>query len=83
MILRVLIVAAVICALPGCKTQGIMTAEATGCRTLGVDIVKSRYSRSGSTTAWCARCESKLFHCVSNPGRKRVVCREAAPEICE
>ncbi len=83
MMLRILVLTALVFALSGCKTQSTLTAGATGCGTLGVDIVKSRYSRSGSTTAWCAKCENKLFHCVSNPGRKRVVCQEAAPEICD
>jgi hypothetical protein len=80
---RILILAALVCALAGCKTQSAMTAGATDCRTIGVDIVNSRYSREGSTTVWCAKCKNKLYHCVSNPDHSRVECKEAAPDICE
>jgi hypothetical protein len=78
-----LLLLALVCALSGCKTQSAMTAGATGCRTISVDIVKSRYSREGSTTVWCAKCKNKLYHCVSNPDRSRVECKEAAAGICE
>jgi hypothetical protein len=81
--LRIVILAAAVCASPGCKTQSAMTAGATGCRTVSVDMVKSRYSREGSTTVWCAKCKNKLYHCVSNPDRSRVECKEAAPDLCE
>jgi hypothetical protein len=81
---RILILLAAACALCGCKTQSTMTAAATGCRTISVDIVKSRYSREGSTTVWCAKCSNKLYHCVSNPDHSRVECKEVAnPDICE
>lgn len=80
---RILVLLAAVCILPGCKTQSTMTAGAIGCSTMSVDIVKSRYSREGSTTVWCAKCKNKLYHCVSNPGRSRVECKEAAPDICE
>jgi hypothetical protein len=83
MILRILILVAVVCALSGCKTQSEMTAGATDCRAISVDIVKTRYSREGSTTVWCAKCKNKLYHCVSNPDHSRVECKEAAPDICE
>ena len=81
--LRILILVAVLCALPGCKTQSAMTAGATGCGTIKVDIVNSRYSREGSTTVWCAKCNNKLYHCVTNPERSRVECKEAGPDLCE
>ena len=81
--LRILVLVAVVCALPGCKTQSAMTAGATGCGTIGVDIVNSRYAREGSTTVWCAKCKSKLYLCVSNPERSRVECKEAGPDLCE
>ncbi len=81
--LRVVILVAVVCTLSGCKTQSALTAAATGCRTIGVDIVKSRYSREGSTTVWCAKCKNTLYHCVSNPDHSRVECKEAAPGVCE
>ncbi len=81
--LRVVILVVVVCTLSGCKTQSALTAAATGCRTIGVDIVKSRYSREGSTTVWCAKCKNTLYHCVSNPDHSRVECKDAAPGVCE
>jgi hypothetical protein len=80
---RILILAALVCALAGCKTQSALTAGATGCRTISVDIVKSRYAREGSTTVWCAKCKTKLYLCVSNPDHSRVECKEAVPGACE
>ena len=81
--LRILTLVAAVCVLSGCKTQSTMTAGATGCGTLSADIVKSRYSRAGSTTVWCAKCKNKLYHCVSNPEHSRVECKEAAADTCE
>jgi hypothetical protein len=83
MIARVFLVIAMGCALQGCGTQSAMTARATSCRTLNVDIVNSRYSREGSTTVWCAKCRDKLYLCVSNPDHSRVECKEATPDLCE
>ena len=80
---RILVLVAVVLALPGCKTQSALTAGATGCGTISVDIVKSRYAREGSTTVWCAKCKNKLYHCVSNPDHSRVECKEAGPDTCE
>ncbi|HEX7954037.1 MAG TPA: hypothetical protein VF523_13285 [Burkholderiales bacterium] len=74
---------ALICSLSGCKTQSALTATATGCRTISVDIVKSRYSREGSTTVWCAKCNNTLYLCVSNPDRSRVECKPAPVETCQ
>jgi hypothetical protein len=75
------LLAAMLC---GCKTQSAMTSEATGCGRTSVDILKSRYSREGTTTAWCARCKGKTYHCVSNPDRSRVECKEGNPgNVCE
>jgi hypothetical protein len=82
-ILMPALLVAVLSSLSGCKTQSAMTATATGCRTISVDIVKTRYSREGSTTVWCAKCKNKLYHCVSNPEHSRVECKEAGPDICE
>jgi hypothetical protein len=81
--LRILSLVAALGVLSGCTTQSTMTARATGCSTMGVDIVKSRYSRQGSTTRWCAKCKSKLYYCVSNPEHSRVECKEAAADSCE
>jgi hypothetical protein len=70
--------------LAGCKTQSALTADATGCGRTKIDIVKSRYEREGTTTAWCAKCGVKLYHCVSNPERDRVECKEGNPGgVCE
>ena len=73
---------ALACALGGCATQSMLTAKATNCRTISVDIVKSRYAREGSTTVWCAKCREKLYLCVSNPEHSRVECKEATPDMC-
>lgn len=70
--------------LSGCKTQSALTADATGCGRTQVDIVKSRYSRDGKTTAWCAKCKGRIYHCVSNPERSRVECKEGNPDnVCD
>lgn len=68
----------------GCKTQGALTAEATGCGRTKIDIIKSRYEREGTTSAWCAKCGAKIYHCVSNAARDRVECKEGNPGgVCE
>jgi hypothetical protein len=68
----------------GCKTQGALSAEAIGCGVTEVDVIDSRYSREGTTTAWCAKCRGKTYHCVSNPDRSRVECKEVdAWSLCE
>jgi len=82
-LLDLAVLVAIVCLFGGCKTQSMMTAGATGCRTVSIDIVKSRYSREGSTTVWCAKCKNKLYHCVSNPEHSRVECKEAGLDVCE
>jgi hypothetical protein len=77
MIRRILLAAFLACLVTGCKTRGSLTAGATGCGATEVDIVKSEYTREGVTTAWCAKCKGKMYHCVSNPDRSRVECKEA------
>ena len=80
-LLPALLIAVLLC---GCKTQSALTAEGTGCGRTQVDIIKSRYSRDGTTTAWCAKCKGRIYHCVSNPERSRVECREGNPEnVCD
>ncbi len=81
--LRILVFVSFVLPLCACQTQSVMTAKATNCRTISVDIVKSRYSREGSTTVWCAKCKNKLYQCVSNPDHSRVECKEAGPDMCE
>lgn len=74
---RVLLVIALAATVAGCKTQTGLTAGATGCGVTDLDVIESRYSREGTTTAWCAKCKEKIYHCVSNPERSRVECRLA------
>jgi hypothetical protein len=74
---RVLLVIALAATVAGCKTQTGLTAGATGCGVADLDVIESRYSREGTTTAWCAKCKEKIYHCVSNPERSRVECRLA------
>jgi len=77
MLRRMLLVIALMGAGVGCKTQTALTAGATGCGVTDVDVIESRYSREGTTTAWCAKCREKIYHCVSNPERSRVQCNPA------
>ena len=79
MLKRVLLVMALAGAVAGCKTQTGLTAGATGCSVTDLNVIESRYSREGTTTAWCAKCKEKMYHCVSNPERSRVQCRRANP----
>ncbi len=74
---RMFLIAVLAGAVAGCKTQTGLTAEATGCGVTDVDVIKSRYSREGTTTAWCAKCKGKIYHCLSNPEHSRVQCRLA------
>ena len=76
---RILLAIALAGAAAGCKTQIGLTAGATGCGVTDLDVIDSRYSREGITTAWCAKCREKIYHCVSNPVRSRVQCRQANP----
>jgi hypothetical protein len=74
---RTLLVIALAGTVAGCKTQSALTAEATGCGITDLDVIESRYSREGTTSAWCAKCKEKTYHCASNPQRSRVECRPA------
>ena len=78
MLKRLLLLIALAGAVAGCKTQTGLTAGATGCGVTDVDVIPSRYSREGTTTAWCAKCREKVYHCVSNPERSRVQCKQAS-----
>jgi len=78
MLKRMLLLIALSGAVAGCKTQTALTAGATGCGVTDVDVIESRYSREGTTTAWCAKCREKIYHCVSNPERSRVQCKQAS-----
>lgn len=77
MLKRLLLVIALAGVVAGCKTQIGLTAGATGCGVTDLDVIDSRYSREGITTAWCAKCKEKIYQCVSNPERSRVQCRPA------
>jgi len=50
---RMLLLVALAGAVAGCKTQTGLTAGATGCGVTELDVIESRYSREGTTTAWC------------------------------
>ncbi len=78
MLKRMLLLIALAGAGAGCKTQTGLTAGATGCGVTDVDVIESRYTREGTTTAWCAKCREKIYHCVSNPERSRVQCNQAS-----
>ena len=68
----------------GCKSPSSVSAKALGCRTAELDILDSEFSRSGSTTTWCASCAGRTNICVTNPDRNRVECREVpAGPPCE
>ncbi len=77
MLQRMFLVIALAGAVVGCRTQIGLTAGATGCGVTELDVIESRYSREGTTTAWCAKCRETIYHCVSNPQRSRVQCRKA------
>lgn len=74
---RLLFAAVMAALLVACKSPTALTARATGCTTTEVEIVDSEFKRTGSTTAWCARCKGKNFSCATNTGRDRVECLEA------
>jgi hypothetical protein len=68
----------------GCKSPSSLSAKALGCRTAELDMLDSEFSRSGSTTTWCARCGGQTHICVTNPNRSRIECREVpAGPPCE
>jgi len=73
-----LLLVALAVAVTACKTQTALTAGATGCGVTDLDVIASRYSREGTTSAWCAKCKEKVYHCVSNAERSRVECRLAS-----
>jgi hypothetical protein len=76
----------VTCALvaAGCTGPQRLTAKATPCSTKEVEILPSEFSRTGSTTAWCAECKGKVYQCVSNAERTRVECHLArADDVCK
>jgi len=78
MLKRMLLLIALSGVVTGCKTQTGLTAGATGCGVTDVDVIESRYSREGTTTAWCAKCREKIYHCISNAERSRVQCKQAS-----
>jgi hypothetical protein len=66
--------------LSGCATQEALTAKATDCTRLDLDIVPSKFRDQGSTTAWCAACKEQRYRCVGNADRTRVECRRLQPD---
>jgi hypothetical protein len=63
--------------LAACASQDRLTARATGCSSRDITIVASDFKRQGVETAWCARCETKLYQCATNADRTDVQCFEA------
>jgi hypothetical protein len=81
---RVPLVLAALLAVAGCSTPERLTAKVTPCSTGEVKIQSSEFSRTGSTTAWCAECKGKLYQCATNPDRTHVECHVARPDdICK
>jgi starvation-inducible outer membrane lipoprotein len=81
---RVLLILAVSLAVAGCSSPARLTAKVTPCSTKEVQIQSSEFSRTGSTTAWCAECKGKLYQCATNPDRTRVECHVArVDDICK
>ena len=77
-----MLIAAVLVA--ACTSQQRLTSDATPCSTKEVQIVPSEFSRSGSTTAWCAECKGKLYQCASTADRTRTQCKLARAEgVCQ
>jgi hypothetical protein len=67
-----------------CTSQQRLTSDATPCSTKEVRIVPSEFSRTGSTTAWCAECKGKLYQCASTADRTRTQCQLARAEgVCQ
>jgi hypothetical protein len=58
----------------GCASKERLTAKATECRVTEVDILNSEFKRSGSTTAWCAKCRGKIYQCATNANRDQARC---------
>lgn len=68
----------------GCTSPERLTSKATPCPTKEVRIQASEFSRQGSTTAWCAECQGKLYQCVTNSERTRVQCHVAGEyDVCK
>ena len=63
----------------GCKSKESVTAREISCNTRDVKIVASEYSRAGSLTRWCARCDGVTYVCVTNPQLDPVDCRKVEP----
>ena len=74
-----ILVALLACALAACKSKEALTAREISCNTRDVSIVNSEYSRAGSLTRWCARCDGVTYVCVSNPQLDPVDCRKVEP----
>jgi len=60
-----------------CMSQSKLTARATGCSGRDITIVASDFQRRGVETAWCARCNAKLYQCATNADRSTAQCFEA------
>ena len=76
LVLRVLAVLSVLLA-AACTSQSRLTERATNCKGRDITIVASKFKREGVETAWCARCNDKLYQCATNADRTTVSCVEA------
>ena len=77
---RVALPMVLLAVLAGCQTQSSLTAQSMHCAPRDVTVVASAYSREGSATVWCATCKDRLYQCVSNAAKDRVICKEATEE---
>lgn len=59
----------------GCANQEALTAKATDCTRLNLEILPSKFRDQERTTAWCARCKEQRYRCIGNADRTRVECR--------
>jgi hypothetical protein len=75
----VILVTLILCSLAGCKSKESVTAREIDCAVRDVHIIDSEFSRAGSLTRWCARCENNFYLCVTNPNHDPVECLKVQP----
>jgi hypothetical protein len=74
----------VLLTMAACTSPERLSSKATPCPTKEIRIQASEFSRQGSTTAWCAECQGKLYQCVTNSERTRVQCHVAGEyDVCK
>ena len=75
-LLRLVLLVMAAVTLTACASQERLTADATGCSKRKVTIMPSDFKREGVETAWCARCDTKLYQCATNADRTTAKCFE-------